>query len=159
MPEKDMSPNEELREIQRQVNRFSPRYIDRDDISSELWLEINKKSIPPYVSLIKHRCIDAIRARTRRIEAEQAAVKASYKKSGSKSDRLTSSDKQDVSDLICRAGLTGDERILIYKYFYQGKSLSEISIELHRTKHMTENIKKMALEKLKRVARFFERKE
>jgi len=158
MPKKSLKHEETLKEIRKQVQRFAPSYIDRDNLCGEIWIEIHRKKIPPYVGLVKHRCIDAIRARTRRKEAEGLAARSRVVGNSRGNSGELTEHQQDVDRIISLAGLNGEEKLFVFKYFYQGKTLGEITCENHMTKHKLENLKHKTLEKLKRAGRFLERK-
>lgn len=143
---------EQLVFIQKKVAHYTPKWIDRESIVHDIWIECEEKNLTPFASLIHHRCVDAIRAQINRSTKEQLYQKAESLES-------SFSKKDYVNDLINKSELSSIERRLIYYLYYQGHTLADAGYLLSLTHHEVEKTKASALLKLQRAARFLERKE
>lgn len=123
---------QELRRIQGLVERFLVRGLDRENLASEIWLELWVKSkvaghpIRASALHVRYRCADEARRRKR----EAPLV-------GDIEVRIIQ-PKPDVKPLLDKImrcpTLTADERRLIYRKFYAGEGNLVIARSLGRSK-------------------------
>jgi len=162
MSENRVNENEQIRQelelIAKYVNRFTQgTTLDKESLVHDIWLEIKFKNIPIYVRHVKHRCIDAIRARKTKVLSEQRFTQQQRQRQ--KQTNSLKTEQIDLNQIMQMASLTGLEREVIFKYFYKGKTFKEISLEMSLNKEKVEQIKNHTLKKLRKATRFLERKD
>lgn len=117
--------------IHRLVCRFTPACLDRDGLVSEIILECLIKHQPASFTIIHRRCIDLVRRSQKEIQVNRAGMEArrAVEKERTKEEiGFSSSDRHNlVTELIADAGLTPEERQVLFLHIYEDQSFVEIA--------------------------------
>lgn len=141
--------------IKRNVNKYLAPSFDRESVAHDIWLECELKHLKPSLLMIRHRCIDASRARKLRSERE----KESLTRKCLCEHVLADDEKQLITQIVETAKLEPSERQVVYLFYYAGHTLENISLLTKLSHSQVTSIKASALLKLKRAASFLERKD
>jgi len=137
--------SEELKDfilIRRMVGRCLALHFDQDNVAGNIWLELWTRSkstgehVRPSWVHVRNRCIDELRRviRKREVPLEQARGRCVR----DLDEEVISRDNKELLDQIMECPLlSAEERLLVYRRYYAGASLQEISKVLGKSKTST----------------------
>ena len=103
------------------VRKLSPRWLDHEDLSVQIWIECWEKNILPTKLMVNRRIIDKIRYEKRRAHINLLDR-------GSNDDNISLLSNSNFLDkLMKKAGLTRAEENVIFLKFYLDMSTHDIA--------------------------------
>ena len=129
--------------------------VDHEQIAMDLWIRSIQRREDVSYTAVRNYCYDVLRHRKVQQVAEteklfvEASIDRAREDSFTKADLVQAFASDHLNEIIERAGLTWQERMLMYRVFWQGMPITEIARLCRDTPILLREELKKIIEKLK----------
>ena len=140
--------------IRRMVGRCLALHFDQDNVAGSIWLELwlksksKKERVNPTWVHVRNRCIDELRRAVRRKEVPLEQARGRCVRDLEEED-ISRNNKELLNQIMECPCLSAEERLLVYRRYYAGASLREISRVLRKSKTSTKRYFGSILDRLR----------
>lgn len=136
------NPSDQRKKIRRMVYRMAPKWLDRESLVQDVWIQCWLAEKEPSLLVVRHRLIDALRKeRVRRTLPLNPNIPDTKPTLGD--------EPLKVSHLMQEAGLTPREQHIIFLHYYEEASYREIAAMIGVSHERVRQIHETCLRKLR----------